>query len=332
MPLMGSGDWNDGMDLVGAEGKGQSVWLGWLVLASIRLFLPLVPKEEQDRAHRWHQYAKKLAQALEQHAWDGDWYKRATFDQGSWLGSTLSPECKIDSIAQSWAVLSEAARPDRAKAAMASVSQHLIKPEQGLALLFSPPFEHIEPNPGYIKGYPAGLRENGGQYSHAAMWAIFAFAKLDQAEKATALFSMLNPIQHALTPEAVARYQTEPYVVSADIYSVAPHNGRGGWSWYTGAAGWLHRAAIESILGLKLSAHDLSFQPCLPAHWPRAEITLVRDGRTMRFVLVRQSEDAVRASWGSQGVGFLAVGEHLAWAALPAHTVFVVPMGGVTQA
>jgi cyclic beta-1,2-glucan synthetase len=292
LPLMGSGDWNDGMDLVGAEGKGQSVWLGWLVLASIQLFLPFVPKEEQDRANCWQQYAKKLTLALEQYAWDGDWYKRATFDQGSWLGSKLSPECKIDSIAQSWAVLSEAARPDRAKAAMASVSQHLIKPEQGLALLFSPPFEFIEPNPGYIKGYPAGLRENGGQYSHAAMWAIFAFAKLDQAEKATELFNMLNPIQHALTADAVARYQTEPYVVSADIYSVAPHNGRGGWSWYTGAAAWMYRSGIEAILGLSRKGQWLQFAPCIPAAWPGFSIRLSVAGTDYQLELLQHQPAA----------------------------------------
>jgi len=292
LPLMGSGDWNDGMDLVGAEGKGQSVWLGWLVLASIRLFLPLVPKEEEDRANRWQQYAKKLTLALEQHAWDGDWYKRATFDQGSWLGSTLSPECKIDSIAQSWAVLSQAARPDRARTAMASVSQYLIKPEQGLALLFSPPFEHSEPNPGYIKGYPAGLRENGGQYSHAAMWAIFAFAKLEQAEKATELFSMLNPIQHALTPDAVARYQTEPYVVAADIYSVAPHNGRGGWSWYTGAAAWMYRSGVEAILGVSRKGQWLQFAPCIPAEWPGFSIRVCVAGTEYQLELQQHQSAA----------------------------------------
>lgn len=292
LPLMGSGDWNDGMDLVGAQGKGQSVWLGWLVLASIKLFLPLVPKAEQDRADRWHQYAKRLTQSLEQHAWDGEWYKRATFDQGSWLGSKLSPECKIDSIAQSWAVLSEAARPDRAQTAMASVSQHLIKPEQALALLFSPPFEHIEPNPGYIKGYPAGLRENGGQYSHAAMWAIFAFARLGQAEKATALFNMLNPVHHALTPEAVARYQTEPYVVSADIYSVAPHNGRGGWSWYTGAAAWMYRSGIEAILGLSRKGQWLQFTPCIPAEWSGFSISLAVAGSVYQLELQQHQSAA----------------------------------------
>ncbi|MDR7120480.1 GH36-type glycosyl hydrolase domain-containing protein [Rheinheimera soli] len=292
LPLMGSGDWNDGMDLVGAEGKGQSVWLGWLVLASIQLFLPFVPKDEQDRASRWQRYAKRLTQALEQHAWDGEWYKRATFDQGSWLGSKASPECKIDSIAQSWAVLSEAARPDRAKMAMASVDQHLINTEQGLALLFSPPFEHIEPNPGYIKGYPAGLRENGGQYSHAAMWAIFAFAKLDQAEKATELFSMLNPIQHALTSEAVERYQTEPYVVSADIYSVEPHNGRGGWSWYTGAAAWMYRSGIEAILGLSRKGQWLQFAPCIPAAWPGFSMSLSVAGTVYQLELQQHQSAA----------------------------------------
>ena len=175
---------------------------------------------------------------------------------------------------------------------MASVSQHLIKPEQGLALLFSPPFEHIEPNPGYIKGYPAGLRENGGQYSHAAMWAIFAFAKLDQAEKATELFSMLNPIQHALTADAVARYQTEPYVVSADIYSVAPHNGRGGWSWYTGAAAWMYRSGIEAILGLSRKGQWLQFAPCIPAAWPGFSIMLSVAGTDYQLELLQHQPAA----------------------------------------
>lgn len=175
---------------------------------------------------------------------------------------------------------------------MASVSQHLIKPEQGLALLFSPPFEHIEPNPGYIKGYPAGLRENGGQYSHAAMWAIFAFAKLDQAEKATELFSILNPIQHALTAEAVARYQTEPYVVSADIYSVAPHNGRGGWSWYTGAAAWMYRSGIEAILGLNRKGQWLQFAPCIPAAWPGFSIRLSVAGTDYQLELLQHQPAA----------------------------------------
>lgn len=292
LPLMGSGDWNDGMDLVGAQGKGQSVWLGWLVLASIRLFLPWVPKAQQDRANCWQSYAEKLTLAMEKHAWDGEWYKRATFDQGDWLGSHLSPECKIDSIAQSWAVLSGAARIERAKTAMASVSRHLIKKQQGLALLFSPPFEHHLPNPGYIKGYPAGLRENGGQYSHAAMWAVIAYAKLDQSDNAMELFQLLNPIQHSLTAEAIARYQTEPYVVSADIYSVEPHSGRGGWSWYTGAAAWMYRSGIEAILGLSRKGQWLQFAPCIPSHWPGFSIRLQVAGTDYQLELQQHQSEA----------------------------------------
>jgi len=278
LPLIGGGDWNDGMNRVGEHGKGESVWLGWLLLRTIELFAPLAEQrasaDDVQRAIRWRQHALGLADALEEKAWDGEWYRRATFDDGSWLGAKHSDECRIDSIAQSWAVLSGAADPARAKQAMASVRKHLIREDDGLALLFTPPFDKTDKEPGYIKGYPAGLRENGGQYSHAAMWAMLAFAKLGDGDAACRMFKLLNPINHALTPEASRRYKVEPYVVAADVYGVAPHNGRGGWTWYTGAAGWMHRAGVEGILGIRREGDWLILDPCISREWPAFEATV----------------------------------------------------------
>jgi len=274
LPLMGTGDWNDGMNRVGEGGQGESVWLGWLLIRAIDLMMPFADMRDPKRAKRWKVHAAKLKAALEREAWDGAWYRRATFDDGSWLGSQDNDECRIDSIAQSWAVLSGGGDPIRASVAMASLDRHLIRKDDSLALLFTPPFDATSRDPGYIKGYPPGLRENGGQYSHAAMWAILAFAKLGQGDKAYDLFSLVNPINHAGTQEAVARYKVEPYVVAADIYSVAPHIGRGGWTWYTGSAGWMYRAGIEGILGLRREGDMLVVSPCLPANWPELAATL----------------------------------------------------------
>ena len=278
LPLMGSGDWNDGMNRVGSAGKGESVWLGWLLLRTIALFAPLAHARHDRRAARWQAHAKRVAAALEHSAWDGAWYRRATFDDGSWLGSRESPECQIDAIAQSWAVLCGAADPARARMAMQSLEQHLIQYDKGLALLFSPPFDKLTQNPGYIRGYPPGLRENGGQYTHAATWAILAFARLGEADKAHALFSLLNPINHALDGAAVERYKVEPYVMAADIYSVAPHQGRGGWTWYTGASGWMYQAGIEGILGIRREGACLLISPNLPQHWPGFSVEIILDG------------------------------------------------------
>ncbi|TPQ26326.1 GH36-type glycosyl hydrolase domain-containing protein, partial [Cupriavidus pinatubonensis] len=225
-------------------------------------------------ARRWQAHAALLREALEREAWDGDWYCRATFDDGTWLGSKDREECRIDAIAQSWAVLSGAADPARARAAMASLEKYLVRHEDGLALLFTPPFDKGPLDPGYIKGYPPGLRENGGQYSHAAMWAVLAFARLGAADKAVELFSLLNPINHALTPVAVERYKVEPYVVAADVYSVPPHIGRGGWTWYTGAAGLMYRAGVEGILGIRKEGNRLVIAPCIPASWPGFKATV----------------------------------------------------------
>ncbi len=278
LPLIGTGDWNDGMNRVGENGEGTSVWLGWLLVRTIALFAPFAEVRDPERAARWTSHAARVLAALESTAWDGQWYRRATFDDGSWLGSAESDACRIDSIAQSWAMLSGAADKAHAKAAMASLESHLIRKDDGLALLFTPPFDEATArDPGYIKGYPAGLRENGGQYSHAAMWAILAFAELGATEKAHALFALVNPINHAQTASAVDRYKVEPYVVAADVYSVAPHIGRGGWTWYTGSAGWMQRAGIEGILGIHREGDELTIIPCIPKGWPGFEASIKLD-------------------------------------------------------
>lgn len=274
LPLMGTGDWNDGMNRVGEAGQGESVWLGWLLLRTLALFAPLAAQRGDERAASWTAHAAGLREALEREAWDGEWYRRATFDDGTWLGSKDSDECRIDSIAQSWAVLSGGADPARAAQAMASLEQHLIRRDDGLALLFAPPFDRTPHDPGYIKGYPPGLRENGGQYSHAAMWAILAFARLGEGDKAAGLFALLNPINHARTAQEAQRYKVEPYAVAADVYSVAPHDGRGGWTWYTGAAGWMYRSGIEGILGIRREGASLLIDPCIPLDWPGFEASI----------------------------------------------------------
>lgn len=294
LPLIGTGDWNDGMNQVGEQGRGESVWLGWLLLRAIRVFAPLARARssvDQQRAQHWLTQAEAIKNALEHCAWDGQWYRRATFDDGTWLGSADSNECQIDSIAQSWAVLSEAATPERAAAAMASLEKLLVLKEQGLALLFTPPFDKSEPNPGYIQAYPPGLRENGGQYSHAAMWAILAFAKLGEGDKAADLFNLVNPINHSLDREQMLRYKVEPYVVAADVYSVAPHIGHGGWTWYTGAAGWLYQAGIEGILGIRRQGTFLCFAPTLPTAWPGYEATIRIASSTYRVTVKQEPSE-----------------------------------------
>jgi cyclic beta-1,2-glucan synthetase len=298
LPLMGTGDWNDGMNRVGAGGQGESVWLAWFLLRTLALFAPLAQQRDPARADRWLAQAETLRAAVERTAWDGAWYRRATFDDGSWLGGKDSPACMIDSIAQSWAVLSGAAQPARAAAAMDAVSEHLIRPDDGVALLFTPPFDvtTAASDPGYIAGYPPGLRENGGQYSHAAMWAVLAYAQLGDGDRAAALFSLLNPINHARTPADAQHYKVEPYVVAADVYGVAPHTGRGGWTWYTGSAAWMYRAGIEGILGITRLGRELAIQPCMPAAWPGFEATIDIEG-TLYAVQVERSE-AVTAAAG----------------------------------
>jgi len=273
LPLMGAGDWNDGMNRVGEMGRGESVWLGWFLHTSLVAFASLARARHQpSRETEWLTRAAALQSALEKEAWDGEWYRRGYFDDGTPLGSATSAECQIDSIAQSWSVISRAADPIRASRAMSSVDSHLIRRDEGLALLFTPPFDRTVLDPGYIKGYPPGIRENGGQYTHAATWSVIAYAQLGQGNRAWELFSLLNPINRTRTRADVHRYKVEPYVVAADVYSVAPHIGRGGWTWYTGSAGWMYRAGLEGILGFRLQGASLLLTPCIPEKWPRFEI------------------------------------------------------------
>jgi len=273
LPLIGTGDWNDGMNRVGELGRGESVWLGWFLYATLKAFAPLAQaRGDEARSARWLTHAAALQGALEREGWDGDWYRRGYYDDGTPLGSATSEECRIDSIAQSWSVMSGAADAARATQAMAAVNAQLIQRDSGLALLFAPPFDRTPLDPGYIKGYPPGIRENGGQYTHAATWSVIAFALLGQADRAAELFSMLNPVNRATTRADVHRYKVEPYVIAADIYSVAPHAGRGGWTWYTGSAGWLYRAGLEWILGFRVQGSRLRLAPCIPKHWPGFEI------------------------------------------------------------
>ena len=288
LPLMGTGDWNDGLNRVGEQGRGESVWLGWFLCATLQEFVPLArARGETSRAQRWTDYATALRAALDKNGWDGKWFRRAYYDDGTALGSASSDECRIDAIAQSWSVLSGVAQAEHARQAMNSVEEQLIRRELGLALLFTPPFDHTALDPGYIKGYPPGLRENGGQYTHAALWSVMAWAELGQGARAAELLGMLNPINRTSTRTDVYRYKVEPYVVCADVYSVAPHVGRGGWTWYTGSAGWMYRAGLESVLGLRVQGDKLKLRPCVPEHWPRAQISYRH--RTARYEIVLEN-------------------------------------------
>ncbi|MGA2514688.1 MAG: glucoamylase family protein, partial [Candidatus Limnocylindrales bacterium] len=273
LPLIGSGDWNDGMNRVGHEGRGESVWLAWFLYTVLAAFAPIAEaRGQRSSAERWRAHMKALREALERDGWDGDWYRRAFFDDGTPLGSASNAECRIDSIAQSWSVLSGTADPSRAERAMAAVQQYLVRRGEGLVLLFTPPFDHSDVDPGYVKGYLPGIRENGGQYTHGAIWAVLAFAALGDGDKAGELFSILNPINHASTRAGVQRYKVEPYVMAGDIYAEPSHLGRGGWTWYTGSAGWMYQAGIEWILGFRLRGTTLLLDPCIPRAWPRYEI------------------------------------------------------------
>ena len=273
LPLIGSGDWNDGMNLVGEHGKGESVWLGFFlyhVLVQFREVARL--RDDTAFAERCQREAAQMRQNIEQHGWDGEWYRRAYFDDGTPLGSANNAECQIDSIAQSWAVLSGAGDAVRSRKAMDAVDKRLVRRDHQLIQLLDPPFDKSILNPGYVKGYVPGVRENGGQYTHGAIWAAMAFAALGDSRRAWELFDMINPINHARSEAAINTYKVEPYVVMADIYAVAPHTGRGGWSWYTGSAGWLYRLIVESLLGLKLEADRLRFTPCLPPDWKQFKL------------------------------------------------------------
>jgi cyclic beta-1,2-glucan synthetase len=304
LPLMGTGDWNDGMNKVGEEGKGESVWLGWFLHVTLSRFAPLANvRGEHVRATRWLQHAEALRRSLERDAWDGDWYLRGYYDDGTLLGSASSEECRIDSIAQSWGVISGVADPARAAKAMAAVNTYLVHRIDGLVLLFTPPFDRTLCEPGYIKGYPPGIRENGGQYTHGAIWSAIAFAMLGEGDKAAELFSMLNPINRTSTRAAIDRYKVEPYVVCADVYSEPPHAGRGGWTWYTGSAGWMYRAGLEWILGFRMQGAMLLFDPCIPKTWQGFEIGY--RFHSAQYEIVVENPDGVNrgvASWTLDGV------------------------------
>jgi len=292
LPLIGSGDWNDGMNRVGHEGRGESVWLGWFLHTVLAAFAPIAEaRRERPRAERWRAHMKALRRALERDGWDGDWYRRAFFDDGTPLGSAINAECRIDSIAQSWAVLSGAANPPHAERAMAAVEEYLVRRGDGLVLLFTPPFDHSDVDPGYIKGYLPGIRENGGQYTHGAIWSVLAFAALGDGDKAGELFSILNPINHASTRAGVHRYKVEPYVMAADVYTEPPHVGRGGWTWYTASAGWMYQAGVEGILGFRLRGTTLLLDPCIPRAWPSYEIDFRY--HTARYEIVVENPQGV---------------------------------------
>jgi cellobiose phosphorylase len=273
LPLMGSGDWNDGMNLVGQHGKGESVWLGFFLYDVLLRFAEVAAVHgDAPVADRCRREASQLRQNIELHAWDGEWYRRAYFDDGSPLGSASNPECQIDSIAQSWSVLSGAGAPERTRMAMRALDRRLVHRDWRLIQLLDPPFDKSDLNPGYIKGYLPGVRENGGQYTHGAIWAVMAFAQLGDSQRAWELFALINPVSHAESAEAIATYKVEPYVVAADVYALSPHIGRGGWTWYTGSAGWMYRLIVESLLGLRLDVDKLHVAPCLPDHWKEFKV------------------------------------------------------------
>ena len=332
---MGTGDWNDGMNRVGHEGRGESVWLAWFLCQVVEDFAPLA-RERGDlaRALSWEKAAIGWKAALADSAWDGQWFKRAFFDDGSALGSHLNPEARIDLIAQAWSVLSEVASPARQRIALEAMQKNLIDADAGLIRLLDPPLVHTAPSAGYIQAYPPGVRENGGQYSHGAVWALMAQAKFatslsqlgEHGDLAYRYFTYLSPAHRASHLKQGVAYGIEPYVMAGDIYSQPPYVGRGGWSWYTGAAAWMHRAAVESIFGLQLGPEYLSFIPCLPSHWPQAELELKRNGRTMRFILHRSTPaDALKETAQSSAL-LLNRGAQLQWTKLSTDSCFVIPL------
>jgi cyclic beta-1,2-glucan synthetase len=280
LPLIGAGDWNDGMNRVGHDGRGESVWLGFFIYTVLSDFIPICEgRGERELAARYRETIRHLGSRLEA-AWDGEWYRRGYYDDGTPLGSAQNDECQIDSISQSWAMLSGAVPRRFAERALDAVRASLVVRPSRILLLLAPPFDKSDRDPGYIKGYPPGIRENGGQYTHAAVWALMAIAKQGNGDEAAELFHMLNPINHTRTPSDVMRYRTEPYVLDGDVYARPPHAGRGGWSWYTGSAGWLYRAGLESILGLQCHGDTFTMNPCVPTSWNHFEIDWTLDETT----------------------------------------------------
>jgi cyclic beta-1,2-glucan synthetase len=291
LPLIGSGDWNDGMNMVGEHGQGESVWLGFFLYDVLMRFTEVARlRGDLSFAERCQREAAYVRENIEQHGWDEGWYLRAYFDDGSLLGSVSNPECQIDSIAQSWSVLSGAGDTTRSRMAMDAVDRRLVRRDHALIQLLDPPFDKSDLNPGYIKGYVPGVRENGGQYTHAAIWAAMAFAALGDNRRAWELLAMINPVNHASSPKGLETYKVEPYVVAADVYALSPHTGRGGWTWYTGSAGWMYRLIVESLLGLTLEVETLRFAPCLPADWKAFKVHY-RYRETIYHITVQQTRD-----------------------------------------
>jgi cyclic beta-1,2-glucan synthetase len=273
LPLIGTGDWNDGLNRVGEEGKGESVWLAWFLCDVLERFARICDQlGENETAQSYRARSQEYAAAVEQSAWDGAWYRRAYYDDGSPLGSIQEPECQIDALPQSWSVLSGVGDPKRSRQAMQSVLERLVLPQDRLSLLFTPPFDKTEHNPGYIKGYLPGTRENGGQYTHAAVWTAWAFARLGDGKQAGELFNLLNPIFHSDSIEKVTEYRVEPYVICADIYSQPPYLHRGGWTWYTGSAAWMYQLGLNALLGFKKTGSTLRIDPTIPPAWDGFEI------------------------------------------------------------
>jgi len=290
LPLIGSGDWNDGMNLVGRHGKGESVWLAFFLYHVLGEFAKVARlRDDPSFADRCETEAAQLRQRIEQNGWDGEWYRRAYFDDGTPLGSINNAECQIDSVAQSWAVLSGAADTARSRMAMDAIDARLVRRDHALIQLLHPPFDTSDLDPGYIRGYVPGVRENGGQYTHGAIWAAMAFAALGDSARAWELTAMINPANHARTPEGTAAYKVEPYVVAADVYALAPHTGRGGWTWYTGSAGWMYRLVVEALLGLQLEVDRLRLAPWLPLEWNEFSLRY-RYRNTCYNIVVRRTE------------------------------------------
>jgi cyclic beta-1,2-glucan synthetase len=290
LPLMGGGDWNDGMNRVGHLGRGESVWLAWFLGYVLNRFAPVCESRgEPERAEEYRRWADTLASAVEEHAWDGSWYRRAYFDDGTPLGTKDASECRIDAIAQAWATISGLGNSERAATALESVEEKLVRREDRLIALLSPPFDKMPHDPGYIKGYVPGVRENGGQYTHAALWTVLAHLMRGDGDEAAVLLDLINPISHALDRESAERYKVEPYVVAADVYAVAPHTGRGGWTWYTGSASWVYRVALSSMLGLTIrrdgDGPELLVDPCIPKRWSGYDMSY-RHGATVYRIRV----------------------------------------------
>jgi cyclic beta-1,2-glucan synthetase len=294
LPLIGGGDWNDGMNRVGVEGRGESVWLAWFLITTLRAFAhQAAARNDGTVAGELRGKADAYAAAVEAHGWDGAWYRRAYFDDGTPLGSRKNDECRIDSIAQSWSVISGAGHPVRQAQAMRSLEQQLVREDARLLMLLTPPFDKTPQDPGYIKGYLPGVRENGAQYTHAALWAVLAIALQQNFDRAFELYQMINPLTHARTPQEVDTYQVEPYVVAADVYTAEGHVGRGGWTWYTGSASWMYRVGLEGILGLRKQGDTLFVESRAPAAWPEYTIEY-RHGRSLYVIVVRNEGAALR--------------------------------------